>query len=84
MRKKEFTPSLLKTLDDLFLNYGGIDIIIRFYLKDISIYKSDPFINLLLMDKSILEKMPVTYFYVGDQDPLYDDSVRFLELLTRY
>ena len=26
--------------------------------------------------------MPTTYLYVGDEDPLYDDTVRFLELLT--
>ena len=82
MRKKDFTPSFLKTLDDLLLNYGAIDIIMKFYLKDLSIYNSDPFINLLLMDSEILKQMPTTYFYVGDEDPLYDDSVRFLELLA--
>ena len=49
MRKKDFSPSFLKTLDDLLLNYGAIEIIMKFYLKDTSIYNKDPFINVLLM-----------------------------------
>ena len=81
-RRFDYTPSLLLTLDDLFLNYGGIEIIIKFYLDNISLINSDSYVNSLLIDKEVLKLMPSTYIYIGDQDPLYDDALRYLELLT--
>ena len=47
MRKRDFTPSFLRTLQDKLLSYKSAEIILEFYLNDVSIYKSDCYLNML-------------------------------------
>lgn len=56
---------------------------IKFYLNDYSLYKTDPYVNLTKMSNKILKKFPKINIYCGDEDILYEDNVRYLELLMK-
>ena len=56
---------------------------INFYLEDTSIYKTDCYINLSIMSNKVLKKFPKIIIYCGDEDILYEDNVRYLELLLK-
>lgn len=47
--RNDFTPAALESIDNLFLNQGILELIIGFYLQDISLYKTDPYIDLMQM-----------------------------------
>ena len=81
MRINSFTPSMFILLEDLLLNYGSMEIIVNSYLEN----KQDcydPFVSPSLMKDDILKLMPNFCIYVGSDDPLYDDSVRFVHRLS--
>ena len=70
---------MLICLDHLLLTYGTIALIQALYLDDVSLIDTDPYLTPIVMDDSVIEKLPPITFYVGTNDPLYDDSVRFLQ-----
>lgn len=82
IRYMDFTPSMLVCLHDLLLSYGGIGLIGSLYMENPKLRFHDPYLTSILMDNSILERLPPVGIYVGKSDPLYDDSLRFTQKLT--
>lgn len=68
---------MLILLDDLLLNYSSLEIIRKAYLKKKEDFL-DPFVSPFLISDEILKLTPFFRVYVGSDDPLYDDSVRFV------
>lgn len=83
IRYNTFTPSMLLILEELLLSYGSMDIILHSYLDDAIYCNMDPFVSPVLAESELLKLMPYTAIYVGTIDPLYDDSVRFIQKLTK-
>ena len=74
---------MLECLNDKVLNYGSIGMACSNYLDDVHRIKSDPYISPYLIDKDFIKKMPKVLIYIGTADPLYDDCIRYAELMSR-
>jgi acetyl esterase/lipase len=73
----QYTPSLLNSLDDRFLNYSALTMCGLYYAHEAASPWDNPYINLNKMSSEVLSKFPPTEIFVGDRDPLRDDAGRF-------
>lgn len=73
----QFSPSLLNSLDDRFLNYSALKMCGLYYVHGAANPSENQYLNLNKMDIQIVSKFPPTEIFIGDRDPLRDESVRF-------
>ena len=76
----KFTPSLLGPLTDIIVPYPFLEICLNQYLKDERCDPTkDPLISPIKYTKEIIKQLPPLRIFVGEDDCLKDESIRFLE-----
>ncbi|KRX10276.1 hypothetical protein PPERSA_09660 [Pseudocohnilembus persalinus] len=93
---KRFTPSHLIAIDDFILSHTILKLCVEAYLgvqnqKQNTIqeqqtkhnYTQDYFISPSIMPDKILQLFPQTHIFVGTEDPLHDDCIRFFQRLQQ-
>lgn len=80
--KCNFTPSLMRTLEDLVVPHTFLKMCVDSYCPDPEMDRSsNPFISPLKASSELLSKLPPVRMFVGTKDPLEDDCWRMLEKL---
>ncbi|EGR30114.1 hypothetical protein IMG5_141700 [Ichthyophthirius multifiliis] len=79
-----FTPSNILALEDQILPHMYLKLIQKAYLQDKLQYAdSDPLISPIIIPDQVLQKFPRCRFSIGLNDPLTDETFRFLERLIK-
>jgi len=76
MNRNEFSPSLMKSLDDQILPYSFIKMCLELYIDadfDLNNFMLSP----IHTPEQILKKYPKTIINVGTDDPLHDANLEF-------
>lgn len=73
----QFTPSVLHSLDDRFLNYSSLKMCGLYYVDNAENPCENPYLNLTKLPTEVMAQFPPTEIFIGDRDPLRDDTVRF-------
>lgn len=71
-------PSHLKAINDPVLNFNILRLCLTSYVPGDCETRTDPFISPVLVSDELLTNFPPTRFIVGSEDPLVDDSFRFV------
>lgn len=77
---KNYTPSLLTSLNDTILPHTFLKICLKAYLK----LDTDPFsqfVSPIYSTDEVLKRYPKTRIFVGNKDPFHDDCCRLTEKL---
>ncbi|CAD8072851.1 unnamed protein product [Paramecium primaurelia] len=82
LNMKTFTPSFLVSLDDSLLHHTVLKLCIRSYVKKEYNTQIDPMLSPSIVSDEIMRQFPKTRIVVGTQDPLHDESFRFLQKLV--
>ena len=75
-----YTPSSLLCIDDLIIPYHLLKYCDNSYRGGYENIK-DPFLSPILMDSSVIKKLPFTRIFGGSSDPMRDEFIRFTHLL---
>ena len=78
----DFTPSLLKALNETLLTHTLIEIVYNMYLNEKEELLSDPYVSPLSVNISMIQKLPPISIYFGTWDPLYDDGFWLFQKLV--
>ena len=78
--RRFFSSSLLKTFEDILLNFSFLDTVLRAYIPE-GMKGENIFLSPLHAPKHLLQNFPLTYTISGREDPLYDQSLYFCYLL---
>lgn len=78
-----YTPSYFLAIDDPMLPYNCLKLCVNAYVPEDYKPKEDPFLSPVFASDELLEKLPPFRIASGDQDPLHDDSWRFLHKLVK-
>jgi acetyl esterase/lipase len=82
LRHDSYTPSMLYSLDDIFLNYSALRGAISSYLTPDDKPNTDPYISpFVINDLELINMLPKVSVYVGTIDSMYDDAIRFVAKL---
>ncbi|MBY0308878.1 MAG: alpha/beta hydrolase, partial [Phycisphaerales bacterium] len=78
-------PSRLLAFKDCILPFAFLDMVIRVYIPEALVLraKEEPFLSPAHAPDDWLSRFPPTYIGVGDEDPLYHDSIQFAHRLHR-
>lgn len=81
--KFQYSPSHEKSLKDLMLSHGVMDVCLKSVLRN---PESDPvgdcFLSPQHLSNEILERFPPTRLMLGENDPIRDHGMRFLQRLV--
>ncbi|CAD8120853.1 unnamed protein product [Paramecium sonneborni] len=80
---KQFTPSLLISLNDPLLHHTVLKLCISSYVPQQFDAKLDPLISPSIASDDILSRFPPTRIVLGTNDPLHDESFRLANNLFR-
>jgi len=78
-----YTPSYFLSIDDPLLPFSCLKLILKSYVPEEFRPKEDPFLSPIYASDELLEKLPPIRIATGDNDPLHDDSWRFLYRLVK-
>jgi hormone-sensitive lipase len=81
LNRKAFSPAIMLSLEDMLIPYSFIEMCLKAYLSDSDDPCTDYYLSPLLSPAANLVKFPSTRLISGTNDPLYDDSLRFVERL---
>jgi len=77
MSTEWFTPSLLHSLDDPLISFESLYVCNRCYMQNpLMDPVRDYLLSPLFAPDDVLRKFPPIRMFLGEIDPLYDDSVR--------
>jgi len=78
-----FTPSYALSMNDSVLPVSMIKLLTKAYIGKEFKGSEDPFLSPLVASDELLEKLPPIRIIAGGQDPLVDDTWRFLAKLKK-
>ena len=82
LSRRNFTDSLLFTLEDLIVPHTFLKLCLSSYIQDPDLdADSNPYLSPLAIPDEDLQRFPSVRMLVGSSDPLHDDCWRFLEKL---
>jgi len=77
-----YSISGLLSLTDKILSYPFIKVCMDAYVQEYGECDQDMFLNPIFMENKILKLLPPIKMFVGTNDPLRDDIIQFLHILT--
>ncbi|CAD8190351.1 unnamed protein product [Paramecium pentaurelia] len=80
---KQFTPSLLISLNDPLLHHTVLKLCISSYVPEQFDAKLDPLMSPSIASDEILVRFPPTRIVLGTNDPLHDESFRLANKLLK-
>ncbi|CAK62916.1 unnamed protein product (macronuclear) [Paramecium tetraurelia] len=80
---KQFTPSLLISLNDPLLHHTVLKLCISSYVPQQFDAASDPLMSPSIASDEILSRFPKTRIVLGTNDPLHDESFRLANKLLK-
>jgi hormone-sensitive lipase len=81
---QDFTPSMLISLEDGVLPHTFLKLCIESYVQNEEFRPNENMlISPVYAEESVLEKLPPVRMALGDDDPLYCDSMKLLEKMVK-
>jgi len=81
--EKQFSPSLLLSLEDYLLPYSVLRLCVEAYVPKDSLAEMNPYLSAVTASDEILSKLPPIRIFSGTRDPLHDECWRLLYKLRK-
>ena len=79
--KDRFTPSFIRALDDMVVPHTFLKLCLKSYLGDTTTEVKNPYVSPLYASDEQISALPPVRMLLATEDPLRDDSFRFVERL---